>query len=101
MKEKAKGKQHAKQNMQILSNETHIYRKPLSFENFIFSPSEKGQSPGLIPAECYCKIDTPLTQIENLLASAWEIYTSLCFWEYRQTIQEYGVESLETLLAAD
>ena len=58
MKEKAKGRRRAKQNVQILCNNIRVNGKPLSFENFIFSQSEKEQSPGLILAECYCETDS-------------------------------------------
>ena len=61
MKEKAKGRWQAKQTVQILCK-IQVYGKPLSFENFIFLPSEKEQSPGLILAECCREIDSPLTQ---------------------------------------
>ena len=62
MKEKAKGRWRAKQNVQILCNKILVYEKLLTFENFISLPSEKEQSPGLILAECYREIDSPLTQ---------------------------------------
>ena len=39
-----------------------LYGKPLLFENFKFSSSEKKQSPGPILAECHCEIDSSITQ---------------------------------------